>query len=292
MSNMISGFTDRNEIDINQRLDRLPNWALSPLAKMVFVGAYFFAFFDIVSIGAALPSISSNLHLTSSDIALPLSAGLVGYILGSLILGTIADRIGRRRVLFFTLLLLAVSSLLCAFAQNIEMLSLFRLLVGAGIGAQITLSATYISELSPPAKRGRNIQLNVIVAGIGDAFAPIAAILLLRMGGDASWRVLLGMGVLAVIPAALMFWLPESPRWLAANGKHEEASLIVAKMEKYWTNKGSDLAQVQTPDLNSPITAMLRQGHQRGRFTDLLKRPILGRLLITTAYWGLLYAVT
>ena len=112
---------------ISARLDRLPKWGITLSAKIVFITAYFFSFYDIIAIGVTLPSIAHTFHLTGSEIALPLTTSLIGYIIGSMTLGRIADKMGRRIALFLAMLLLAVSSVACGFAWDVVSLAVFRL---------------------------------------------------------------------------------------------------------------------------------------------------------------------
>jgi putative MFS transporter len=269
---------------LNGRIDRLPNWGLPALTKMVFAGAYFFAFFDIIALGAALPAIIKNLHISESQAALPLATSLLGYIVGSLVLGWLSDKFGRKRLLISALLLLAVCSVLCALVSTVFELAVFRFLVGAGIGAQIILSATYIAELSPTQRRARNLQLNVVIAGLGDAAAPIVAVLLANyLGPDAMWRILLGLGSLALIPAGLALSLPESPRWLAARNRHGDAEAVVGMMEQHWVNRSVPLPP---PVVESDVE--VKSAHA-GVFRELLRVPHIGKLSTVTLYWFLLY---
>lgn len=272
---------------INARIDRLPGWSLPPAAKWVFVAAYFFAFYDIISIGAVLPNITDAFTLSGSQQVLPLTTSLVGYIIGALLFGRCADRFGRRPMLGVTLALLAASSVLCALAWGLWSLAAFRLLNGMGIGAQIALSATMINELSPGHQRARNIQRNVIAAGCGDAVAPFVAIALLAVGAI-GWRLVLGFGVLAVIPLLLLVRLPESPRWLAARGRLDEAERAVGEMEARLRVAGRSLPE---PELDTTDTSKADEAARVG-FLDLLKRPWVGRVLVVTLYWVLLYIAT
>lgn len=271
---------------LNARIDRLPNWSLTPAAKWIFVAAYFFAFYDIISIGAVLPNVTEAFHLSGSQEALPLTTSLFGYIVGALLFGRWADRFGRKPMLGATLGLLAVSSVLCGLAWSLWSLSAFRFLNGMGIGAQIALSATMINEFSPAHRRARNIQRNVIAAGLGDAAAPFVAMGLLSVG-PIGWRLVLGFGVLAVIPLLMLARLPESPRWLVARGRAEEAERLVGEMEQRLRAKGETLPEPSRDVDESEADEAAHIG-----FWDLLRRPWVGRVLVVTLYWVLMYITT
>ncbi|MCU4158931.1 MFS transporter [Acidiphilium sp. AL] len=272
--------------EIGARIDRLPAWGLTLAGKAVFAAAYFFSFYDIIAIGATLPNIAHALHLSGAEEALPLTTSLIGYIIGAVILGHLADSWGRRNTLLVTMLLLAASSVLCGLSWNIASLAVFRLFNGMGIGAQISLSATMINELSPSAQRGRNIQRNIIAGGIGDAVTPFVAMALLATG-DFGWRLVLGFGVLALIPAALLYWLPESPRWLAAKGRYDEAQRVVSEMEATLQARGVVITNVhKAAEVALPASAMSVS------FVDLFRPPYLSRVLVVTTYWTLFYVAT
>jgi len=157
----------RSAVDINARIDRLPRFPL-PIGTLVLMALlYFFSYYDITVIGDALPSIKTQFNLTTAQLALPVTVNLAGYVIGSYAFGNIADYLGRRKALLITLAVLTVGALLSAFAWNLSSLSAFRFIVGVGTGAQISLAATYIAELTPARIRGRFTQLNIIWAGVG-----------------------------------------------------------------------------------------------------------------------------
>lgn len=268
---------------ISARLDRLPKWGVSLPTKIVFITAYFFSFYDIIAIGVTLPSIAHTFHLTGSEIALPLTTSLLGYIVGSMTLGRVADKMGRRVALFWAMLLLALSSVACGFAWDVVSLAIFRLFTGIGIGAQVSLCATMINELSPSHQRGANIQRNIIWAGIGDTLTPFI-VMGFFLFGVIGWRLALGFGVMALIPGVLMLWLPESPRWLATRGRIAEAETIVRGMEDKLVQHGHKL-----PPVPPVASNLLTQMHHTSAV--LLKQPYLGRIVVITLYWTLLYIV-
>lgn len=272
-----------NGAAVSARLDRLPKWGIRLSAKIVFITAYFFSFYDIIAIGVTLPSIAHRFHLTGSAIALPLTTSLLGYIIGSMALGRIADRLGRRIALFIAMLLLAVASVACGFAWDIVSLAVFRLFVGIGIGSQVSLCATMINELSPSHQRGANIQRNIIWAGIGDTLTPFI-VMGFFLFGVIGWRLALGFGVMALIPGALMLWLPESPRWLVTRGRIKEADAIVSDMEARLTQHGHKLLPVPSVSPTATVPSHSSSG-------ILFKPPYLGRIVVITLYWTLLYIV-
>lgn len=265
---------------ISARVDRLPKWGLTTYAKIVLVTAYFFSFYDILSVGVTLPNIAASFHLKGAEVIWPMTASLVGYIIGAVVLGRIADMAGRRTALLISVLLLAVSSVATGFSWDIISLSVFRLFVGAGIGSQIAVSATMINELSPSRQRGINLQYNLIWAAIANTITAFLVLGFLHFGA-VGWRLSLGFGIFSVIPAILILWLPESPRWLAARGRKAEAETIMSNMETLLERRGHTLPPVQKPE---PVLSTAASSVKL-----LLKWPYSGRLVVVLIFWILLY---
>lgn len=267
---------------ISARIDRLPRWGISTPAKIVLILAYFFSFYDILSIGVTLPNIAGAFHLTGSDIALPLTTSLAGYILGSMSLGRLADKVGRKKALMLSLLILAASSVACAFSWDLYSVSAFRFVVGFGIGSQIALCATLINELSPAHRRGSNLQFNIFWAGVADAATPFIILGFFNFTSmSIAWRLGLGFGVLALVPVVLMIWLPESPRWLVTRGQAAKADEIVTKMEARLERDGVKLPAARLPAATSASSTVSA--------SILLQKPYLSRIIITLAFWILFY---
>ena len=269
---------------VTARMDRLPSWGLSPSVYMVLGLCYLLAFYDISVIGVALPRIIETLHLSGAGIELPITANLVGYIIGAYLLGNVADRLGRRRTLAIVMVVLTVSSVLTALSQNAAELAIFRFLAGIGIGSQITLSATLIGEFAPAGKRGRYLALNIVWAAVGNIVPALIAIPLLAGPGSTGWRTMFGLAGLVVLTLPLFRdrLLPESPRWLAAHGDLDRADRIVGEMEQRVRAKtGSELPPV--PDLPA-------EEEVKGFPTAaLLKPPFLSRVAVVFAFWFVLY---
>ena len=271
--------------DINGRLDRLPRGSLGFGPFIVLGLAFFFAYYDITIIGVTLPNLITKFHLNGSQIAIPVSANLIGYMVGSYVLGSLADVWGRRRSLQVTLLVLGLGGILTALSWNLGSLSLFRFITGLGIGAVISLASTIMTELSPSKLRGRNVQYQMIWGGIGLAGAPFAAIPLLQLGSY-GWRVAFGVAALAIVLACFCRdpWLPESPRWLVLHGQPEEAARILTAMENRITHR-----------LNGPLPEVPVVPPETSSSTfptaALFRSPYLGRTLFVFFWWGIAYVM-
>lgn len=206
------------------RLDRLPVWPY-PYSILFLTGAgFFFSFFDIVTVGIALPVFTKEFHTTLDTSLWTISSSLLGYIIGSFIDSRISDIFGRRISLYLSLLFFSVGSLLSASSQNIGALIFWRFIIGMGIGAEIANVVTYMSELSPAHKRGFYTAIPISIAFIGFAVVPFVGMLLVPHYSW-GWRFLFALGGLGGL---LVFWMrrltPETIRWLIQKGRIEEAS--------------------------------------------------------------------
>jgi putative MFS transporter len=215
------------------RMDRLPGWPLSRFALVVLGLAYFFVFFDITDIGFGLPAIVKQFHLSSNDVKfVAIAIGLVGYIVGSNLVGVLAHRRGRRLAFLAALLVAGLGSLGSAFATGLVSLSIWRFVTGMGVGAALNLATTYVGELSPASQRGR-ISVRMFMIGImGQAVTPFVALALVP-NFHIGWRLLFAIGALIGLAGVLFaLRLPESPRWLIQNGRLKEAEDLVESMER------------------------------------------------------------
>ena len=172
------------------------------------------------------------------------STALWGTILGAMFGGIPGDRYGRRASLKITAVLYLISALGCAFAFDWNSLVVARFLGGLGIGASSVLGPMYIAEIAPPEKRGRLVgffQFNIV---FGILLAYFSNYVIGTMGfGDAEWRWKLGV---AAVPAAffcaMLFTIPESPRWLARKGRMQEAEEVLRSTGD--PNYRRDLAEI------------------------------------------------
>jgi MFS family permease len=199
--------TDRAS-EILARKDRIPIWAFPPSFIAIIGVGYFFTFFDITDIGYAKPAVQSQFGLTGSEsLFVALAVGLVGYIAGSYLIGTVADRYGRLRTKLATLVITAVGSFGDAAATGILTLSLWRFVTGMGVGADLNLVSTYVSEISPPNRRGRISVLTFVIGIIGQAVTPFVALALVP-NFTYGWRLLSVLG--GVIATVAMIALADT----------------------------------------------------------------------------------
>ena len=180
---------------------------------VVALGGFLFGF-DTAVISGAERAIQDLWNLTASQHGLTISIALIGTVVGSLVGGIPADRLGRRTTLFGIALLYLVSALGSALATDWYVFLLFRFLGGLGVGASSVAAPLYISEVSPANSRGRMVamfQINIV----GGILVAYGSNFLLSGLGDDAWRWMLGV---QVVPSVLfvvgLLGVPESPRWL------------------------------------------------------------------------------
>lgn len=268
--------------DVLARQDRIPVWAL-PYRYLWIIGiGYFFTFFDIADIGYGMPAIESEFHLTGSQsLFVALSVGLVGYVIGSIVIGAISDRVGRFRVLLFTIALTALGSFGDATATGVVTLAIWRFVTGLGVGADLNLVSTYVGELAPASNRGRISNLTFLIGIMGQAVTPFVALALVPTLSY-GWRLLFVIGgLIATIGLVARLELPESPRWLALHGRVDEADALVTRMEQ--------LARARGASLGEPEPQEVSLQHHRFPFRSLMEPPYAGRVLILVLMWFFWY---
>ncbi|MFM8519477.1 MAG: MFS transporter [Solirubrobacterales bacterium] len=195
--------------------------------------AYFFAFYDVVNIGDALPEIARQFDVSSATSAQAISIGLLGYVVGSLADSFVSDRLGRRLALTLSVVMVVIGALITAFSESFTMLLIGRFISGMGIGAEIASAAAYLNGIAPSRLRGQAGSRAVLWGYIGIAVTPFVALALVPNFTD-GWRVLFliaAVGGLIVLPMRRR--LPESPRWLIAEGRDDEALRLVEEAEEY-----------------------------------------------------------
>ncbi len=248
---------------------RLLYWAItSALAGFLFG-------FDTVVISGAEQKIQALWGLSAGVHGIAMGAALYGTVLGSLVGGWPADRYGRRVTLLWIGVLYIVSALGCAFAWNVSVFIAARVIGGIGIGISTVAAPLYISEISPPAHRGRlagMFQFN-IVFGIVVAFASNA---LLAGVGENAWRWMLGVAALpSVIYTLMCFGIPESPRWLLTRKRDRVHGLkVLALIEPNATS-----AQLEQ-DADAIVAASTAQTSTRGFWSMRLRVPIMLAFLV------------
>ncbi|MBN3756290.1 MFS transporter [Paraburkholderia sp. Tr-20389] len=249
---------------ISARIERLPftRWHARVLSVAGFV--HMTDAFDALTIAYVLPVLIGLWHLSPGEAALLVSGGYVGQTIGALVFSAAAERFGRLRVLRWLLVILALGSLASAYAPSYAVFIALRFLQGIGLGGESPVSATYMNELCPAKIRGRVIFILQSTFAVGNLIAALAALWLIPAYG---WQAMFVVGALPIVLAAILpRAAPESPRWLAINGRAEEADRIVATMEqavprdRYAALPALRAAGTQADPAKAPFRALFKRG--------------------------------
>lgn len=264
---------------ILQRLEALPVGSFQ--YKLLFVTGlgWLFDSMDTGLIAFILPVLSKEWALTTGQMGLIGSIGLIGMALGAIMAGTIADRIGRKKVFTITVLLYSVSTGLCALSWSYASLLVFRFLVGFGLGGELPVAATLMSEYAPARLRGRFIVLLESFWAIGWIVAACIAYFLIPVYG---WRMAFVIGALPAFYVFLIrLHMPESVRFLLSKGRVEEARSIVMSLEER-------LHVPVAPFSKEPETVVEKQATS---FSSLWRKPFIVRTVMLWLVWfGIVYS--
>ena len=264
--------TVANHLD-EARLGRLHRRSAWAAGLGIFLDGY-----DISIIAIALTLLKPQWQLGPYETGLLGGAALAGAFAGSLLGGPLADRFGRKAIYLLDMATFLVAALASGFAWDIASLAVLRFVLGLGVGADYPLSATYLIEFLPRARRGR-ITVWVFALWMGGAAVSSMVGLALLPLGEHAWRFMLASGA---IPALGILWLrknlPESPRWYLRRGRVKEAVAVLAQL---------------VPSLSETQRQALVQTEQQRRQTPLASWPALfsptyiRRTLFVTLPWFL-----
>ncbi|UUT36244.1 MFS transporter [Microbacterium elymi] len=240
------------------RLDRIRTWSLSPAFLAIIGVGFLFTFYDIFDINVSFVQTCTQLvagctpENALASLPLPVVLNLVGYVVGTLVLSPLSDRIGRRNMLLITMLITGLGSLYTALSGDFANFTISRVITGIGIGADLAIVNTYIGEVSPKHSRAKFTTVIFIMSALGAFFgiwlglflttpaSPWPAGLPFALGLESGWRWMYAIGaILAIVAIVLRFQLPESPRWLAERGRIAEAEAVAVSMEARAARRGA-----------------------------------------------------
>lgn len=197
-------------------------------------GGFLFGF-DTSVISGAIEFIADPkvFNLDAIEKGWTVSCILIGCMAGCIFTGPLSDKYGRKKILILTAFIFLVSSLGCALATDHVVFIVYRLVAGFAVGAASMLSPMYITEISPARHRGKLGILNILAIFIGQSAAFFSNYFLKDYGGINNWRWMMGI---MVIPSAilflLLFFIPESPRWLVEKQKSRKAYQVLKKINR------------------------------------------------------------
>lgn len=246
-------------------------------AAVASLGSLLFGF-DTAVISGATEALRGHYALGSQQLGFTVASALLGTILGSLAVGSPLEARGRRPVLRGLAVLYVVSALGCGLAWSWPALVVFRFLGGLAIGGSSVAAPMYIAEIAPPEARGRLValsQLNIVV-GILIAYLSNSIVEAVVGGPDSvAWRVMLGAPAVPALAFYLLtLGMPESPRWLIAHGRRDEAEGVLRLV-------GADRPAAIVADVVASLGAETSAAAEPF-FTAKYRRPILLALMVAT----------
>ncbi len=256
-----------------ERLEALPVGRFHYKLLLVTGLGWLFDSMDTGLIAFILPVLAKEWGLAPGQMGLIGSIGLIGMALGAVVSGTIADRIGRKKVFTITVLLYSIASAFCALSWNYQSLLVFRFLVGFGLGGELPVAATLVSEYAPSRVRGRFIVLLESFWGLGWIAAACIAYFFIPLYG---WRMAFLIGALPALYVCLIrLHMPESVRYLLAHGRVGEARQIVVSLER---QLHVPVAPFVSEKETVPVVA-------KASFRELWKKPFISRTIMLWLVW-------
>ena len=247
--------------------------------------ATFFDAFDALSLAFVLPVLIGLWHLSPVEIGFLISASYVGQLAGALIFGQLAEKHGRVRSAAAAVAIMSVMSLGCILASSFVALFLCRLVQGIGVGGEMPVAATYISELSRAQGRGRFFLLYEMIFPVGLMAAGQVGAWLVPLYG---WQIMFLIGgIPGLIIFLLLLRLPESPRWLIGHGRLAEAERIIRDVEASTPVR----LPARSPPVSSTMVASALGEPRRGRWRELLSPIYRRRTLIVWVLWASAFLV-
>jgi AAHS family 4-hydroxybenzoate transporter-like MFS transporter len=253
---------------LQELIDDAPLSGIQILAVLLCTLVTFAEGIDLNLIPLLAPAIAKEWSLPSAAFGVIFSAGPIGLILGGLIIGWLADRIGRRRALIVAMLTMAVPTALTGWTSNVTELGLCRLATGIGFGGVVPAAAALVSEFLPTRLRASVVALVILGQSAGGL---VAALLMRTAIGTLGWQTLVvAMAAMCLLITLVLYLaLPESPRYLLLDPRRAE-------------RLARTLARLRLTGTPAPEPASA-DGHGLGRFAALFSD---GRALGTALLWG------
>ena len=187
---------------------------------------------DVGLISFVMAALAVQWQLGATELSWIGAIGFVGMAVGASLGGLLADRIGRRQTFALTLLVYGIATGAAALAGSVAVLMALRFVVGLGLGAELPVASTLVSEFAPRRIRGRMVVALEAFWAVGWVLAALVGYLVVPASPD-GWRWALAVGIVPTVYAAVVRWaLPESVRFLELKGRHDEAEAAVAAFER------------------------------------------------------------
>ncbi|CAB3764479.1 MFS transporter [Paraburkholderia humisilvae] len=261
-----------------RRIESVPFSRWHTKARIIIGSATFFDAFDALSIAFVLPVLIGLWHIGPLAIGVLIGASYIGQFIGALIFGWFAERHGRIRSATISTGIMSVMSMGCALSGSFPLLLVCRFIQGIGVGGEMPVAATYISELSNAHGRGKYFLLYELIFPVGLMAAGQMGAWLVPLIG---WKIMFWIGAVpGLLIAVLVSRLPESPRWLIAQGRLVEADAIVKEME------ASTERRIPAGQPKAPRNAAHAATDARAGWRELLSPFYRSRTLVVWVLWA------
>lgn len=217
-------------VNAGARLDRLPISSFHRRIFFLIAAGMFFDGYDLYVGTNVLGAVVQSKFATLDQVPQFISLTFIGLTIGSLVTGFIGDRYGRRFTYQFNLMIFGLASIAAAFAPDMRTLNILRFVMGLGLGAEIVVGYSTMTEFVPPSTRGRWLAFMSFIVVFGLPATAVLAYLIIPTYGWRPMFVICGLGSLIVW--YLRKSLPESPRWLETQGRNAEAEALMQAIEK------------------------------------------------------------
>ena len=256
------------------------------LSVVAAVGGFLFGY-DTAVISGTIAQVTQLFQLDALQQGWYVGCALVGSIIGVLFAGILSDKLGRKLTMVISAILFSASALGCALCTDFTQLVVYRIIGGVGIGVVSIVSPLYISEVSVAQYRGRLVSLYQLAVTVGflgaylvnyqllawsESGALLGVPLLNKIFITEVWRGMLGMETLpAILFFIIIFFIPESPRWLIVRGQERRAINILERIYNSITEATNQLKETQsvlTAETSSEWSLLMKP--------DILKAVIIG----------------
>jgi AAHS family 4-hydroxybenzoate transporter-like MFS transporter len=252
---------DASTVDVAAFIDAQPVGAFQVKLLLICATVLFLDGFDTTAIGYVAPALAKEWNVGKAALGPVFSAGLFGLMIGALLFGPLADRIGRKKIIIFSTLAFGIGTLVTSFVNDVNTLLAIRFLTGLGLGGAMPNTIALTSEFSPHRRRATMVMVMFVGFSIGAALGGLLAAALIPQFGWRSVFVAGGAAPLVLVP--ILAWrLPESVRFLALTGRADArvAELLTSVNEKAVFAEGCRFI-VDEPALKGiPVQHLFRGG--------------------------------
>ena len=263
---------------ISLRIERLPMTSYQRTLGVIICIAIFFEAVDLGTMTFLLPSLIKDFNLSAAQAGILGSMSFLGMLFGALFSGILSDKVGRKTILQWAIIICGLAGLLIACSWNIPSLYISRVILGFGLGSQLPVAMAMLPELLPKGSRGRYVAIMEGTLPLGIIIAGALTYCILPKAG---WRWVF------FVESFPSFWmlvirrnLPESPRWLETVGRTEEADIIMTAMEKEVEKRhGKPLPPIKNSE---PVE---KEGIKKTAFGELWSKEYYKRTIMLWILW-------